>query len=310
MVTASGGDATSAPTATTRPAPEATETPVSVPTETAVPSAATTPLPANTPAPEAASEPTQAPAAPTQAPAAPTPVPTLASETPTRGHKLASTPTKTVPIPAVTPAIPRATPTGATAEPTASPIQAPSTANPDKMPGKFPVEPPVRGNDSDQVQVGSPGLRKDLFGVPLVFSPDVRSEFGSATETASRYGSIQSVEIALPHPDGRHGPVHGTSESKYGCVARGQLAVVFNLEVQDRQVLLPGPCLWSERPSAESLGETPNRSSGPAVTYTETRVSADPGPAQPLVQDLGGRPPAAREDVHLLHELVLERTPL
>ena len=31
-----------------------------------------------------------------------------------------------------------------------------------------------------------------------------------------------------------NGPVHGTSESKYGCVARGQLTVVFNLEVQDR----------------------------------------------------------------------------
>ena len=102
------------------------------------------------------------------------------------------------------------------------------------MPGEFPVEPPVLGNDSDQVQVGSPGLRKDPFGVLLVFSPDVHSEFGSAIETAPRYGSIQSVEIALPHPDGRHGPVHGTSESKYGCVPRGQLTVVFNLEVQDR----------------------------------------------------------------------------
>ena len=118
------------------------------------------------------------------------------------------------------------------------------TASPDRMPGEFPVEPQVRGNDSDQVQVGSPGFRKDLFGVLLVLSPDVRSEFGSATETAPGYGSIQSVEIALPHPDGRHGPAHGTSESKYCCVARGQLAVVFNLEVQDRQVLLPSPCLW------------------------------------------------------------------
>ena len=118
------------------------------------------------------------------------------------------------------------------------------TANPDRMPGEFPVEPPVRGNDSDQVQVGSPGLRKDLFGVLLVFSPDVHSEFGSASKTDSRYDSIQSVEIALPHPDGRHGPVHGASESKYGCVARGQLTVVFNLEVEDRQFLLPGPCLW------------------------------------------------------------------
>ena len=112
------------------------------------------------------------------------------------------------------------------------------------MPGEFPVEPPVLGNDSDQVQVGSPGFRKDLFGVLLVFSPDVHSEFGSVTETGPRYSSIQSVEIAFPHPDGRHGPVHGTSESKYGCMARGQLAVVFNLEVQDRQVLLPSPCLW------------------------------------------------------------------
>ena len=120
------------------------------------------------------------------------------------------------------------------------------TASSDRMPGEFPVEPPVRENDSDQVQVGSPGLRKDLFGIPLVFSPDVHSEFGSATETGPRYGSIQSVEITLPHPDGRHGPVHGTSESKYGCMARGQLAVVFNLEVQDRQVLLPGPCLWRQ----------------------------------------------------------------
>ena len=102
------------------------------------------------------------------------------------------------------------------------------------MPGEFPVEPPVLGNDSDQVQVGSPGLREDPFGVLLIFSPDIHSEFGSAIKTAARYGSIQSVEIALPHPDGRHGPVHGTSESKYGCVPRGQLTVVFNLEVQDR----------------------------------------------------------------------------
>ena len=118
------------------------------------------------------------------------------------------------------------------------------TASPDRMPREFPVEPQVRGNDSDQVQVGSPGFREDLFGVLLVLSPDVRSEFGSAIETASGYGSIQSVEISLPHPDGRHSPVHGASESKYCCVARGQLTVVFNLEVQDRQVLLPGPCLW------------------------------------------------------------------
>ena len=120
----------------------------------------------------------------------------------------------------------------------------PPTPNPDRMPGDFPVEPQVRGNTSDQVQVGSPGLRKDLFGVPLVFSPDVHSEFGSASKTDPRYGSIQRVEIALSHPDGRYGPVHGACESKYGCVALGQLAVVFNLEVQDRQVLLPGPCLW------------------------------------------------------------------
>ena len=135
------------------------------------------------------------------------------------------------------------------------------TASPDRMPGEFPVEPQVQGNDSDQVQVGSPSLRKDLFGVPLVFSPDIHSEFGSATETAPGYGSIQSVEIALPHPDGRHGPVHGTSESKYGCVARGQLAVVFNLEVQDRQVLLPGPCLW--RHTAHFLQDLWDLNQGP-----------------------------------------------
>ena len=100
------------------------------------------------------------------------------------------------------------------------------------------------GKYSDQVQVGSPGFRKDLFGVPLVFSPDVHSEFGSAVKTGPRCSSIQRVEIAFPHPDGRHGPVHGASESKYGCMARGQLTVVFNLEVQDRQFLLPGPSLW------------------------------------------------------------------
>ena len=97
------------------------------------------------------------------------------------------------------------------------------------MPGEFPVEPPVWGNDSDQVQVGSLGFGKDLFAVPLAFSPDVHSEFGSAPKTAPRYGSIQSVEIALPHPDGRQGPVHGTSKSKYGCVARSQLTAILNL---------------------------------------------------------------------------------
>ena len=83
-------------------------------------------------------------------------------------------------------------------------------------------------------QIGSPGLRKDLFGIPLVFSPDVSSEFGSSPKTDPRCGSIQRVEIALPHPDGRHGPAHGISEIDYGCVARSQLTVVFNLEVKDR----------------------------------------------------------------------------
>ena len=151
-------------------------------------------------------------------------------------------------------------------------------SQPDRMLGEFPVEPPVRGNDSDQVQVGSPGLRKDLFGVLLVFSPDVRSQFGSATKTAPRYGSIQSVEIALPHPDGRHGPVHGASESKYGCVARGQLTVVFNLEVQDRQFLLPSPCLWRHTNPLPSrfMGPEP-RSRIPVMTAHQSLNSRERG---------------------------------
>ena len=285
---------TPAETATSAPAPEPPETPQEI-------LAATTALPANSQTPEATT----------------TPVPTLASETPTPtlAPKPASTPTTTPSTSASTPQASGATPTGAEAKPTLSLSQVQWTATSIQshgMPGEFPVEPPVWGNDSDQVQVGSPGFRKDLFGVPLVFSPDVRSQLGSAIETAPRYGSIQRVEIALPHPDGRHGPVHGASESKYGCVARGQLTVVFNLEVQDRQVLLPGPCLWRHA-NVLPLNPWTRLQTGvrvPAVTYTETRVSADPGPAQPLVRNPGGHPPAAREDVHLLHELVLERTPL
>ena len=82
--------------------------------------------------------------------------PTLESETPTPG----------------------ATQTGAAMEPTIAPTKKRRQRLPsshDRMTGEFPVEPPVWRNDSDQVQVSCPGLRKDLAGVPLVFSPDVCS---------------------------------------------------------------------------------------------------------------------------------------
>ena len=164
----------------------------------------------------------------------------------------------------------------------------------DRMPREFPVEPPVWGNDSDQVQVGSPGLRKDLFGVPLVFSPDVHSEFGSTTKTAPRYGSIQSVEIALPHPNGRHGPVHGTSESKYGCVARGQLTVVFNLEVEDRQFLLPGPCLWRHTNPLPSRFMGPEPGSRIPVMTAHQRGNINRCPTGPADNPERGRQPQVR----------------
>ena len=70
----------------------------------------------------------------------------------------------------------------------------PTSFQPHEKTKEFPVEPPVWGNDSDQVQVGSPGFRKNLIGVPLVFSPDIHSEFGSASKTNPRHGSIQRVE--------------------------------------------------------------------------------------------------------------------
>ena len=73
---------------------------------------------------------------------------------------------------------PGATQTGAAMEPTVAPTKKRRQRLPsshDRMTGEFSVEPPVWRNDSDQVQVSCPGLRKDLVGVPLVFSPDVRS---------------------------------------------------------------------------------------------------------------------------------------
>ena len=167
-------------------------------------------------------------------------------------------------------------------------------SQPDRMPGEFPAKPPVRGNDSDQIQVGSPGLRKDLFGVLLVFSPDVHSEFGSAAKTDSRYDSIQSVEIALPHPDGRHGPVHGASESKYGCVARGQLTVVFNLEVQDRQFLLPGPSLWRHTNPLPSRFMGPEPGSRIPVMTAHQRGNINRCPTGPADDPERGRQPQVR----------------
>ena len=250
-------------TATSAPSPGTSAAEQAVLAATPRLGAATTPLPANSPTPEATTTPTPEP---------PTPVPDTCVGDPDhqgprqRQHHQRRPPHLRHPGPPR----PGRRRNPRRRRPRNSRQRPP--ANPDRMPGEFPVEPPVWGNDSDQVQVGSPGLRKDLFGVPLVFSPDVRSQFGSATETAPRCGSIQRVEIALPHPDGRHGPIHGASESKYGRVARGQLAVVFNLEVQDRQVLLPSPSLSRWPSSARAQPTAPHEPARNGSTFIEQPI--------------------------------------
>jgi hypothetical protein len=54
---------------------------------------------------------------------------------------------------------------------------------------------------------------------------------------------IQGIKVALPHPYGRNGTVHGIGKSIDGRVTRGQLPVIFYFQEQNRQILLLGPSL-------------------------------------------------------------------